>query len=169
MFFCWSWRLLSPECKSRWCQLFTVATTHLASNMNIHFPTQLLIESPFYHSGLTGCGAHPACVLQWFSWDKVAGVWSWPHTSAKNEWNYSSTHPVCLHGMQRDIFMCTHSIKVLCGNFMAINTFCSISPITESTNKSLYSHTVICLEIIDACKVHGHLCYWKQLAVLFGQ
>jgi len=51
--------------------------------------------------------------------------------------------------------MCTHSIKVLCENFIVINTFCSISPITESTNENLYSCTVIYLEILTHVKYMG--------------
>ena len=49
--------------------------------------------------------------LQWvpvfFSRGKEAGAWIWSHTSisakVKNEWSYSSTPPICLHDMYRDI------------------------------------------------------------------
>ena len=55
--------------------------------------------------------------------------------------------------------MFTHNTKVLCENFIVINTFCCISPITESTNESLFSCTVIYFKILDTREVHGHLCF----------
>jgi len=54
-----------------------------------------------------GSGAHlasyPMGIRGSFPGDKAAGAWSWPPLHlvprSKNEWNYTSTHPIRLHGV----------------------------------------------------------------------
>ena len=58
----------------------------------------------------TGSGAHPVslskCTGVSFNRGKAVEVNHSPTSCAqvKNEWSYSSTPPVCLHGIQRDTF-----------------------------------------------------------------
>jgi hypothetical protein len=49
-------------------------------------------DKGFLQNAQTGCGAHPASSIL------LPGV--------KNEWSYTSTPPICLHGLDREDFTC---------------------------------------------------------------
>jgi hypothetical protein len=99
-----------------------------AGNFSLHHPVQ------------NGSGAHPASyplgTRGSFPRGKAVGAWSWPLTSnlmprSKNEWTYTSTPPVCLHGMvlskkkTKAIFIWISILLMMLSENCILNTECS--------------------------------------------
>jgi len=64
-------------------------------------------------------------VAEFFTGCKAAGALCWPSSQSsaevRNEWSYTSTPPVCLHGMGWDTFIVTFNLKQNGSNDQAVS------------------------------------------------